>query len=458
MASNAGDRLARPPRQAAAQRPARRDAAAQAPRAAGLLLRPALVGGLRDRADRARARARRAGAAAPDAVGRARRSSLLLVDRRRLLPADLLRLSRTAAAPTRSAATTSARTRRWSRPSALLIDYVLTVAVSVVAGVAAITSAVPVARAARRRAVARLRRAAHRRSTCAASRSPGRAFAIPTYGFVAARSTRCSPSASRKVAFGDGITAESAALPAAPGRRDRRPAHRLPRAARVRLGLHGADRRRGGVQRRPGVPAAEEPQRRGDARRSWASLAIDDVRRASRRSRCVAHVHMAEDPSTLIGFHRRRRRSTALSQIGLATFGDGVPFYLLQAFTAAILDPRRQHRLQRLPGAGLAARAATTTCRTSSPTAATGSSSPTGSCCWPLVASLLIVAFNAERHAPDPALHPRRVPLVHAQPGRDGAPLGAASCAARRRRRAARAAPQAGASTAPAPWSPGSCS
>ena len=41
---------------------------------------------------------------------------VLLVDRRRLLPADVLRLSRTAAAPTRSAATTSARTPRSSRP------------------------------------------------------------------------------------------------------------------------------------------------------------------------------------------------------------------------------------------------------------------------------------------------------------------------------------------------------
>ncbi len=42
--------------------------------------------------------------------------------------------------------------------SALLIDYVLTVAVSVVAGVAAITSAVPVARAVRGRAFPRIRR------------------------------------------------------------------------------------------------------------------------------------------------------------------------------------------------------------------------------------------------------------------------------------------------------------
>ena len=46
---------------------------------------------------------------------------------------------------------------------------------------------------------------------------------------------------------------------------------------------------------------------------------------------------MAEDPSALVGFPAGAEQKTALSQIGLAAFGSGVPFYLLQAFTAAIL-------------------------------------------------------------------------------------------------------------------------
>ena len=50
----------------------------------------------------------------------------------------------------------------------------------------------------------------------------------------------------------------------------------------------------------------------------------------------LSHVHMAEDPSALVGFHGEAQR-TALSQIGLATFGETIPFFLLQAFTAAIL-------------------------------------------------------------------------------------------------------------------------
>src|SRR3954453_12689392 len=67
--------------------------------------------------------------------------------------------------------------------SALLIDYVLTVAVSVVAGVAAITSAVP---ALSRHAVALslgfvvLLTVVNMRGI----KESGRAFAVPTYGFV----------------------------------------------------------------------------------------------------------------------------------------------------------------------------------------------------------------------------------------------------------------------------------
>jgi hypothetical protein len=51
----------------------------------------------------------------------------------------------------------------------------------------------------------------------------------------------------------------------------------------------------------------------------------------------VAHVHMAEDPSQLIGLPAGQPQKTALSQLGLASFGATAPFYLLQGFTAAIL-------------------------------------------------------------------------------------------------------------------------
>ena len=95
--------------------------------------------------------------------------------------------------------------------SALLIDYVLTVAVSVVAGVAAITSAVPslapyavelslgfvvVLAAMNLRGV----------------KESGRAFAVPTYGFVLCIYALLAVGF-LKLAFGAGLTAESAELP-----------------------------------------------------------------------------------------------------------------------------------------------------------------------------------------------------------------------------------------------------
>jgi hypothetical protein len=51
----------------------------------------------------------------------------------------------------------------------------------------------------------------------------------------------------------------------------------------------------------------------------------------------AAHVHMAENTAALVGFPAGEAQRTALSQIALATFGDGAMFLLLQGFTAAIL-------------------------------------------------------------------------------------------------------------------------
>src|SRR5215211_1005249 len=94
--------------------------------------------------------------------------------------------------------------------SALLIDYVLTVAVSVVAGVAAITSAVP---SLAPHAVSlslgfvALLSVANLRGV----KESGRAFAVPTYGFVLCVFAMLVAGTAKAV-FGDGLTAESADL------------------------------------------------------------------------------------------------------------------------------------------------------------------------------------------------------------------------------------------------------
>jgi hypothetical protein len=51
----------------------------------------------------------------------------------------------------------------------------------------------------------------------------------------------------------------------------------------------------------------------------------------------ASHVHMAEDPANLLGTPAGYVQRTAIAQIGLAAFGHGALFFLLQAFTAAIL-------------------------------------------------------------------------------------------------------------------------
>src|SRR3954451_8596765 len=216
--------------------------------------------------------------------------------------------------------------------SALLIDYVLTVAVSVVAGVAAIASAVPELDA----------HAVGLSVACVAILSfadlrgvkeSGRAFAIPTYGFVAAVFLLLAVGFGR-IAFGHGITAESA--------------HYHVRAVASTGGIataflvlrafaSGCTALTGVEAVSNGVPAFEEPKSRNAAATLviMGALAITMFAGITALA-LAAQVHMAEDPSALIGFHGETQR-TALSQIGLATFGASAPFYALQAFTAAIL-------------------------------------------------------------------------------------------------------------------------
>src|SRR3954454_8506445 len=217
--------------------------------------------------------------------------------------------------------------------SALLIDYVLTVAVSVVAGVAAITTAFP---ALTRHAVAIslacvvLLAVVNLRGV----RESGRAFALPTYGFVACVYAMLLVG-SLKIALGDGLTAESAHYAL------RHVAHTgglLTVFLVLRAFASGCTALTGVEAVSNGIPAFEEPKSRNAA----ATLVIMGVLAITMfvgitALAMLAHVHMAESPGDLVGAAAGYEQKTALSQIGLASFGATVPFYLLQAFTAAIL-------------------------------------------------------------------------------------------------------------------------
>ena len=218
--------------------------------------------------------------------------------------------------------------------SSLLIDYVLTVAVSVVAGVAAITSAIP-ALADHAVALSLGFVAVLTIANLRGVKESGRAFAVPTYGFVAVIYAMLAV-AFAKIAFGDGITAESAhyELRATAETGGLLTVFLVLRA--FASGLHGADGGGGGLQRRAVVPAAEEPQRGGDARRH-GRCSPRRCSRGSRRSRC----------SRTSTWPRTRRRSSASPRAPRSAprsarsawrrSGETAPFFLLQGFTAAIL-------------------------------------------------------------------------------------------------------------------------
>ena len=138
--------------------------------------------------------------------------------------------------------------------SALLVDYVLTVAVSVVAGMDNVVSAFPELAPSEVLlsvgAVALLVLANLR-----GVRESGRAFAVPTYGFVASVLLLVVVAAVRWLT-GHTVVAASAAYPLQPQHSGRRPRRAAAPAAGLLLGLHRAHRRRGDQQRRPGLQGA----------------------------------------------------------------------------------------------------------------------------------------------------------------------------------------------------------
>ena len=218
--------------------------------------------------------------------------------------------------------------------SALLIDYVLTVAVSVVAGVAAITSAVPelaphaVGLSLGFVAVLTV-------MNLRGVKESGRAFAIPTYGFVLSillllgRRLREGPVRGRD------------------HRRERRLRARARRPRPAGLALvflvlrafaSGCTALTGVEAVSNGVPSFAPPKSRNAATTLLIMGVLAITMFAGITGLAVAaDVHMAEDPSTLIGLPSGQEQTTALSQIALATFGDGFLFYAVQGFTAAIL-------------------------------------------------------------------------------------------------------------------------
>ena len=218
--------------------------------------------------------------------------------------------------------------------SALLVDYVLTVAVSVAAGVANIVSAVPVL-------------APHAVGLCLAMvviltlmnlrgvRESGTVFAVPTYGFVAVIFLMIAWGVLRSI-FGNAPVAESApfSITATHGTTGL-----LALAVVLRAFSQGCTALTGVEAVSNGVPNFKPPK----ADNAAATLTIMGGLTITMFAgitglALVSHVRIAERADLLVGAPAGYEQKTVITQIAAAVSGNGsLLFYLVAAFTAAIL-------------------------------------------------------------------------------------------------------------------------
>jgi amino acid transporter len=220
--------------------------------------------------------------------------------------------------------------------SALMVDYVLTVAVSVSSGVANITSAVSslqghsVELAVGTVAVITM-------LNLRGVRESGTAFAIPTYAFIVGV-TALIVVAALKLGAGHHLTAESA------GYRIRK-AQDYTGFALVFLLLRsfasGCTALTGVEAISNGVPAFQKPKSK-NAATTLAMLGAIAVSMFLAITALAIHTHVhivdAQHPGDLIGAPHGYVQKTVIAQVGAAVFGHAsFGFYYLQAMTALIL-------------------------------------------------------------------------------------------------------------------------
>jgi amino acid transporter len=218
--------------------------------------------------------------------------------------------------------------------SALMVDYVLTVAVSVAAGVANIVSAVPElaphavlmsAGLVVALALVNLR----------GVKESGTVFAIPTYGFVLCVVAMIGLGLGRLLG-GDAPVAESSTIGVQPAQG----LGALVTAAVVlRAFASGCTALTGVEAVSNGVPSFKEPRSRNAAVTLGVMGLLTTGMFVGITALAIAtHVHVAADSQQLVGAPAGYTQRTVIAQLAAAVFGDGsVAFYAVQGFTAAIL-------------------------------------------------------------------------------------------------------------------------
>ncbi|GAA1982033.1 APC family permease [Terrabacter lapilli] len=222
--------------------------------------------------------------------------------------------------------------------AALMVDYVMTVAVSVAAGVDNVISAVPGLNPYRVTiAVAVI--AGLTLMNLRGTRESGRAFAVPTYVFVACILTVSGVGLTRAL-MGDAPVAESAGWSVQAQHTG------LTGLALLFLALKafssGCTALTGVEAISNGVPAFKPPKARNAARTLLAMgvLAVTMFVGITALA-MVAQVHVAESTCDLVGFPgdcATAPQPTVIAQLASAVFGAGsVMFYVVQASTALVL-------------------------------------------------------------------------------------------------------------------------
>ena len=301
--------------------------------------------------------------------------------------------------------------------SALLVDYVLTVAVSVVAGVAAITSAFPGL-------------APHAVSLSVGFvvvltlvnlrgvKESGRAFAAPTYAFLVGIFLMFAVAGYRMLT-GEQLQASTASLPI-------HPEHSYAGLAVLVLAMRafasGCTALTGVEAISNGVPAFEKPKSRNAANTLAIMGALSITMFVGITALALTlHVHVAASPTDL-GLPADAATQTVLAQIAQTVFGNGVFFYFVQAGTAAILILAANTAYNGFPLlASLLASDRFLPAPTAQPRRPPGLQQrdrPAGR-----LRRGTHRRLQRKRQFHHPALHHRSLPLLHAVPSRHGAPL-----------------------------------
>ncbi|HEU4946948.1 MAG TPA: APC family permease [Kribbella sp.] len=219
--------------------------------------------------------------------------------------------------------------------SALLVDYVLTVAVSVAAGVQNVVSALPglephaVAVSIGMIAVLAL-------MNLRGVRESGTAFAIPTYGFIAVVLTMIAVGGLRTLT-GDAPRAESAPYGIEPATHA---SGLVVLLLAMRAFASGCTALTGVEAVSNGVPSFKPPKSRNAAATLTIMGAVTIAMFVGITTLALtADVHVVGDPARLVGAPAGYEQRTVIAQVAGAVFGGyhSLGFFAVQAFTAAIL-------------------------------------------------------------------------------------------------------------------------